>query len=732
MARCIIGVRRLLAICMGLSTWFAAAVLASGRSGLELDDYFSLQRVQEVAISPDGQWLAYVVSSIPSDRRASGEGEKKLQRHARTVLLQRTSGAGPVLRPEALQGARMLAWVPNTSELAFISDGVKGVQVFSYDRKTLMVRQHTHAVDPVNSFRISPDGQRLAYLTRAPVTIGSTRYEQLHEGERGFLADTDTMSIYDFINQHSGGESPGDAILWVQTIGQKDDRRVPVPGGATGTFYWAPDSNALSVEYVAEGLAPTPFRADLTSLGIYQALSAQFRILAEAQAPAGEHAGTRYSGGEWIPGTHAMVLRRSSDPDPWLASFQDWTIADVSASTSQQQAAWRSMGESYGAVFTPLSASHVLVENTIEGVRTLYELTGEGFKQAKALEQIDGSSSLIRVSADSATVAFVNESLTRPPEIYVRNKDGRVRQLTKLNSEIAERVRYRAREVHWTSADGVRVHGWLLEPPAASGDKPWPLVTHVHGGPGAAYTNAFASYFDVWPYPFELLAERGIAVFLPNYRGTLTYGKAFAVPRRLDGEPLADVVTGIEHLIQSGIADPAHLGITGHSHGAWLAPLIMARERMFTAGSFSEGTQNKVLNYLMMPGELNRRIHVPKTGYGSSLFESSQPYVEASADLHMQGLRTATLWEGGARSLAVLMISGAKAARHAGAPTEFIIYPQTDHNPHLPSIQRESAERNLDWFAFWLQREELQHSAKKDQYERWRRLREKQEAAPIR
>lgn len=38
----------------------------------------------------------------------------------------------------------------------------------------------------------------------------------------------------------------------------------------------------------------------------------------------------------------------------------------------------------------------------------------------------------------------------------------------------------------------------------------------------------------------------------------------------------------------------------------------------------------------------------------------------------------------------------AKAARHCGLPTEFVIYPRTGHNMRLPAVQRECAERNLD------------------------------------
>jgi hypothetical protein len=84
------------------------------------------------------------------------------------------------------------------------------------------------------------------------------------------------------------------------------------------------------------------------------------------------------------------------------------------------------------------------------------------------------------------------------------------------------------------------------------------------------------------------------------------------------------------------------------------------------------------------------------------------------------------MFEAGAYSLAVVMLGLGKVSRRFGLPTEFVVYPQTDHNIATSRLQRESAERNLDWFRFWLKNEEDPDPAKIEQYVRWRQLRKLQ------
>src|SRR5690606_3881627 len=107
--------------------------------------------------------------------------------------------------------------------------------------------------------------------------------------------------------------------------------------------------------------------------------------------------------------------------------------------------------------------TRILLVNTVRGVHSLFDLTPAGVLPSQSIDGLDGSSSLIQFDARLRRLAFVNESLTRPPEVYLSG-DGGPQRVTSLNDGIAQRVRHHAREVSWRSTDGVTVSGWLLEP----------------------------------------------------------------------------------------------------------------------------------------------------------------------------------------------------------------------------------------------------------------------------
>ena len=104
--------------------------------------------------------------------------------------------------------------------------------------------------------------------------------------------------------------------------------------------------------------------------------------------------------------------------------------------------------------------------------------------------------------------------------------------------------------------------------------------------------------------------------------------------------------------------------------------------------------------YELMSDDANREIH--DALLGASLYDEPRRYLAESPDLQFAGLHTAALFEGGAQAAGLLMLGYPKAAARAGMPTKFIIYPQTGHTIALPALQREAAQRNLNWFEFWL------------------------------
>jgi hypothetical protein len=101
-----------------------------------------------------------------------------------------------------------------------------------------------------------------------------------------------------------------------------------------------------------------------------------------------------------------------------------------------------------------------------------------------------------------------------------------------------------------------------------------------------------------------------------------------------------------------------------------------------------------------MSGQANREIH--DAIMGASLYDAPARYIEDSPDLKFAGLETASLFEAGAYTAGLLMLGFPKAATRAGMPTEFVVYPRTGHNLAIPSLMRESARRNLEWFERWL------------------------------
>jgi hypothetical protein len=61
--------------------------------------------------------------------------------------------------------------------------------------------------------------------------------------------------------------------------------------------------------------------------------------------------------------------------------------------------------------------------------------------------------------------------------------------------------------------------------------------------------------------------------------------------------------------------------------------------------------------------------------------------------------------------------------KRAGAPVEWLEYPDEGHVKVGPANKLWVQQRNLDWFRFWLQDYEDPAAGKREQYEQWRKLR---------
>ena len=171
----------------------------------------------------------------------------------------------------------------------------------------------------------------------------------------------------------------------------------------------------------------------------------------------------------------------------------------------------------------------------------------------------------------NGVIAFTKGRFDRPADIFVthieesEHKSKDERQLTQLNEDVFGHKDLGSIEefTYQSSIDGEEIHGWYVLPPNYDASKTYPLITEIHGGPHLAYGPNFSA---------EVLrmAAEGYVVFYNNHRGSTGYGERFALllqNKYSSKYDFADHMSGIDRLIEKGIADPEQLFITGGSAG---------------------------------------------------------------------------------------------------------------------------------------------------------------------
>ena len=126
--------------------------------------------------------------------------------------------------------------------------------------------------------------------------------------------------------------------------------------------------------------------------------------------------------------------------------------------------------------------------------------------------------------------------------------------------------------------DGLGLPGWLYRPRGVDG--PAPTVIYLHGGPEAQERPVFTPLY-------QTLLARGIAVYAANVRGSSGSGRSFVNADNGAGRfgAIRDVATCVEHLVDTGVADPARVGVMGRSYGGYLTlAALVNHPELFAVG----------------------------------------------------------------------------------------------------------------------------------------------------
>lgn len=305
----------------------------------------------------------------------------------------------------------------------------------------------------------------------------------------------------------------------------------------------------------------------------------------------------------------------------------------------------------------------------------------------------------LAVASDGSRAYTVWEAPGEPPEVVeISLRTSGTRRLTAHNRRLRDLAAGVTTEpVEWTSPDGTDVHGLLLRPADATG--PLPLVLLLHGGPTWLWSAAFApAESNQLALP---LAAAGAAVLLPNPRGSSGRGQAYAteVAGDLGGRDLADVVAGVDHLVERGVADPDRCAVMGLSYGGFLTAHAAVRSDRFRAAVVMSG----VSDWLSFAGTSAigwgyQDVYLPEGDLDSA---SGREVLAAASPLYrVQAAAAPTLLLHGELDRITPLGQAeqlfGRLAR-AGVETELVVYAGEGHELTATDHRRDAAARVARW-----------------------------------
>jgi dipeptidyl aminopeptidase/acylaminoacyl peptidase len=297
--------------------------------------------------------------------------------------------------------------------------------------------------------------------------------------------------------------------------------------------------------------------------------------------------------------------------------------------------------------------------------------------------------------------AVVGQTADHPQELYVgRVTDRMPVQITKVNDEYRKMTHGKTEVVKWKSKDGREIEGLLTYPMGYTAGTKVPLILNIHGGPAGVFQQSYIGGRGV--YPIATFASKGYAILRPNPRGSSGYGTEFRRANIKDwgGMDYEDLMTGVDHVIAMGVADPNRLGVMGWSYGGYMTSTIITKTKRFKAASAGA----PVTNLMSFNGTADIPSFVPDY-FGGDFWNDAATYSKHSAMFNIKNAVTPTLVQHGEADIRVPIEQGYQlymALKRQNVPTRMLILPRQPHGPNEPKMQIAAMQSNLDWFEKYL------------------------------
>ena len=725
---------KLTAVALTLTVLLAAyapasrAQEASRGRGITAEDYYSFEFLSDPRLSPDGKWVAYVVATV----------DQKQNRRQSNIWVVATDGSRPprqfTTSPQSSSSPR---WSPDGQTLAFLSARPVGseasvgaqspppsaagsptttpttasssstaqtnaptasptpvatpglssalqtapsssdtprAQVYFLPLDGGEARRVTNLRNGVSSFQWSPDGTRLAVISRTGPSDTKPPSSDVRHYKHSSYKFNDT-----------GWFDDKRAHIWVVDTRTGDARQLTSGEDWNDSDpQWSPDSTRIAFVSDRTGRAFEEGRNTDVWVANADGTGALVKISDHDEADGSP----RWSSdGKWIAFTGQV--RERDHTKIWITSSAGGSPSNLAATNLDLLPSNLRWAEGDRALLFEAGTrgeSHLFRVDVM--LRSVKQVTSG----ARAVRSVD-------VSDRAGLMVYAANDFKRLDDLYVASLSGAgERRLTQLNQKLWSQLRLQDVErFTYKGADDWDVDAFFVKPLGWQEGRKYPLVLSIHGGPAAMYG------VD-WFHEFQMYAARGWAVLYTNPRGSTGYGQKFerGIEGEWGGKDYTDVMRGVEAaLARYPWIDRERLGVTGGSYGGYLTNWIVGHTDIFKAAV----TLRSVVNFVSDEGTRDGAYgHTPD--FGGDLFEKFDLYWDRSPLKYAKNVKTPILILHSENDHRVPLEQAEqwfRALRHYGAPAEFVIFPRENHNLTRTGEPKHLVE-SLNWQTYWFER----------------------------
>ena len=676
---------------------------------MTFEDMMHMKRLGETAVSPDGKWLAYSVTTV------------NLTQNTRTpdLWLQKIEGGDPFQLAVGRSGDSGIQFAPDGKRILFLSNRASGQQVWiaDFDPETGgagNLRKLTDIATDADNAKWSPDGRFVLFTSGVYPDCPAITATDFDSGnncnaardkvtaDNKVKAQIFTQSLYRHWNRWMGQKKSHIFQVAVDSGTTRDlnpgeTHDVPpfsVEGG--GGFDISPDSKELAF---TEKLVPdeaVSTNADIYTLDLTDPAAKPVRVSTAA-------------GGDWSPAYSPdgkYLAWRSQEREGYESDKFRLIVYDRSSKTIKDllpkfdnwvdEFAWSA------------DSQHILFVSGTQGEAPVFVAGLDGGERAFAEPPCCGEFSDLHPMKTAGLLVATKVTVSAPSEAVVFEPMGKGigdRPVTHLNDALLSQLDLPKMESFWFPAnDGVKVEGFLIRPPGFDASKKYPLKFLIHGGPESDWN-------DAWSYRWnaELLAANGYVVFMINPRGSTGYGQAFteAIVGDWGGKPFTDLMTGLDYAEEHyPFIDKNRECALGASYGGYMAnwilghtdrfKCIVTHDGMFNPESAWGSTEEQWFNEWEFKGK-------PWDYYGKP--DSENPYREWSPAQSAKNFKTPTLVVHSQLDYRLDVSEGFQlfdTLQRMGVPSKMLYFPDEGHWVLKPQNSQLWYKTVNDWVDQWI------------------------------